>query len=234
MLRHFVAQVPKVRQGPFTLTQVDSSATHTKEKHVVEQGEEWISWPKMNFQKIPTIPKMASFQQTTVFREGWRTITKQLAKSSLCLGLFFLPVFAIRSRVFFSTPAAFAGNEHITYHCWKQKKQVKIYDKKQDNGENPKRSPLSSQSLASGVRPWPPSYQWPSSASPNGWYLRRCWHPNLPGVLGLRLGLRGKKNSVLLDWLVVSTNPSEKYARQMGNLPQFSGWKWKHIWVATT
>ena len=30
------------------------------------------------------------------------------------------------------------------------------------------------------------------------------------------------------------TNPSEKYARQIGNLSQSSGWKSKNVWVATT
>ena len=36
------------------------------------------------------------------------------------------------------------------------------------------------------------------------------------------------------SWLVVEPTHSEKYARQIGNLPQFSGWKLKNIWVATT
>ena len=33
-------------------------------------------------------------------------------------------------------------------------------------------------------------------------------------------------------FLVGGFNPVEKYARQIGSFPQFSGWK-KHVWVAT-
>ena len=29
-----------------------------------------------------------------------------------------------------------------------------------------------------------------------------------------------------LGWWLNQPNPVEKYARQIGNLPQFSGWKW--------
>ena len=35
------------------------------------------------------------------------------------------------------------------------------------------------------------------------------------------------------DNLVDGFNPLQKYDRQIGSLPQFSGWK-KHVWVATT
>ena len=36
-----------------------------------------------------------------------------------------------------------------------------------------------------------------------------------------------KLKGIEFFWLVVWTNPFEKYARQIGNLPQFSGWKLK-------
>ena len=43
------------------------------------------------------------------------------------------------------------------------------------------------------------------------------------------------RRKTTFNWLVVSTNPFEQYARQIGFIfLQFPGWTLKHIWVATT